>query len=140
MLARSVLSIAWLITFAACGQAAPSQSETPRAVPSGAWGTARALLTVDESGAHLELDCGHADVEGALALDDDGRFDKMGTFTRERGGPIVRGEPLDSHPARFTGRLEGRKLTLTVAPTDGVPGPGTFELTLGEPAQLVKCL
>lgn len=138
MLFRSLLSLALLLTFASCGQASPSDPG-PRAVANGTWGTARALLTVESSGARLELDCGYAEVTGALTLDDAGRFDKMGTFVREHGGPIVQNEPLDSHPARFSGSVTGRKLTLKVTPTDGVEGPGTFELTLGEPAQLVKC-
>lgn len=139
MLVRSLLPLALLLTFASCGNASPAQPETPAAVPHGAWGTARALLTVDTDGAHLELDCGYADVAGSLPLDDAGRFDKAGTFVRERGGPLVKDAPLDSHPARFTGRVNGRTLTLTVTPTDGVEGPGTFELTLGAEAQLVKC-
>lgn len=139
MFARSLFSVAVLLAFASCGQASPPSQPETKSVPAGAWGTARALLTVEAGGAHLELDCGYADVEGTLALDETGRFDKMGTFVREHGGPVVRDEALDRHPARFSGSLSGRKLTLTVAPTDGIAGPGTFELTLGEEAQLVKC-
>lgn len=140
MVLRAILCLAGLATLAACGEAAPSQPGSPRTVPEGAWGTARALFTVEPGGARLELDCAHAEVTGALTLDDAGRFDATGTYVRERGGPTIQGQPPDSHPARFTGRVAGRKLSLTVTPTDGVEGPGTFELTLDEPAQLVKCL
>lgn len=137
MLTCRRLLVVWLLPSAACLlDSTPSE----RAVATGVWGAPRAVLTVAAHGARLELDCAHGEVSGALMLGRDGRFDKLGVYVRERPGPVVQDEPPDSHPARFSGRVDGRSMRLTVTPTDGIAGPGTFTLTLGAPGQLTKCL
>lgn len=138
MLARVLSAVIVLVLGAACGSASPAEP-VARSLPVGVWGTARAVLTVEADAARLELDCAHGTLDGPIALDDMGRFDQAGLYVVERPGPIVVGQPPDSHPARFAGTLRGTSLTLTVAPTDGSTGPGTFQLTRGDAGQLVKC-
>lgn len=104
------------------------------------WGAPGTLLTVEESGARLEFDCAHGEVEGPPTLDRDDRFEETGVYVLERPGPVRPEDPPDSHPAVFSGRVDGRRMTLTVKPSDGVEGAGTLTLTLGAPSQLTKCL
>ena len=59
-----------------------------RSVPSGPWGGRGIALTVEDSGAKIEMDCAHGRITGRLVLDADGRFELPGTFTRERPGPV----------------------------------------------------
>jgi hypothetical protein len=63
-----------------------------------------------------------------------------GTFVREHGGPIRDGELPDQHPARFMGTTDGRRMTMTVTLSDDSQQIGTFELVLGGPPRLLKCV
>ena len=106
----------------------------------GIWGGEHIQMQVTESGAQIEYDCAHGSVDEPLALDREGRLDVKGTHVRERGGPVRRGDKPDSHPARYTGRVEGQTMTLTVTLTDSDESAGTFTLTQGEQGRIRKCL
>ncbi len=130
MVARvSLMLLPLLLVAAAC------RSES---VPTGAWGGDHVALTVEDTGARVELDCAHGTVDHALQADSDGRFDAAGTYVREHGGPIRQGEPEDSSPARFTGHVDGRTLKLTIA-VEGGDTLGPFTLVLGKAPRLMKC-
>lgn len=49
-------------------------------------------------------------------------------------------EKLVSHPARYTGRVDGLRMTLTVTITDTGQRLGTFTLTLGVAGHILRCL
>lgn len=136
-IARVALSTVLVTPLAACRSPA---EPSPRPVEEGVWGGLHAVLHVDSLGARLELDCAHGEVEGPLMLDRSGRFERAGVYVIERPGPVIPGQAPDRHPARFSGAVEGRVMTLTVTPIDDAPGPGTFRLTLGSPGQIMKCL
>jgi hypothetical protein len=69
------------------------------------------------------------------------QFYISGTFTRERGGPIiVSPPPPDSHPAVFSGSVNGDTMTMTVQLTDTQTLIGTFTLTRGSPGRVLKCV
>ena len=121
---------------AGCGSAAGGEE---RAIPIGTWGGDHILLEVTADGATLELDCAHGAVEGAIRLDSEGRFDAGGIFVQERGGPVREGGE-DARPARYTGSVEGKTMTLTIAVGDGGETLGPFELVHGRSARLTKCL
>lgn len=78
-------------------------------------------------------------IEQRIELDSDGRFEVEGVHTRERRGPARSGDTPDRHPARYTGRVNGKTMILVVTLTDTNETVGTFSLTFGEPPELHKC-
>lgn len=109
-------------------------------VPAGRWGGDHAMLDVTAAGGRIEYDCAHGELAGPLTLDRSGRFDVTGTHTPEHGGPIREDERLVSHPARYEGRVDGGRMTLTVTLRDTGQVLGTFALTQGATGRLIKCL
>lgn len=111
------------------------------AVARGEWGGRSARLSVTEDGAEVEFDCAHGRL-GRLTTDAQGNFDVRGVFVAERGGPVHINEQPDERPARYTGRVEGKRMTLTVDLSDGTEQsePLRFTLTHGASARLTKCL
>ncbi|MCA1563462.1 MAG: hypothetical protein LC804_25490 [Acidobacteria bacterium] len=89
---------------------------------------------------HLELDCAHGDIPARLAIDDRRQFNAPGTFVREHGGPVRIGEEPDSHPASYSGSVDGDRMRLTIRLTDTNETIGTFSLTRGVRGRVVKCL
>ncbi len=109
-------------------------------VAKGAWGGPHISLTVTDGGAEAEFDCAHGRV-GRILPDAEGRFDVEGTLVPERGGPVRPGQEEQSLPARYSGRVEGKRMTLTVAASsaDEDSEPVTYTLTHGGEARLFKC-
>jgi hypothetical protein len=105
----------------------------------GTWGGEHVRLEVGAGGAEIEFDCGHGTIDEKLAPDRQGRFDARGTHVREHGGPVRKDETPDSHPAQFKGEVKGDRMTLTVTETDTHTSLGTFTLTYGGQAKLMKC-
>ena len=118
---------------------------SPRTVPSGPWGGRGIALTVEDSGAKIEMDCAHGRIAGRLVLDADGRFELPGTFTRERPGPVHMGPNGEAQeekgdPARYSGRVEGDTLRVSIRLESGGREMGPFELQAGTTPRLHKCL
>ncbi len=105
----------------------------------GTWGGQHIALEVTAEGAQAEYDCAHGTVDQKFVADAEGRFDLRGTHVREHGGPVRRDETPDSHPARYTGRIKGDTMTLTVTETDTNESVGTFTLAFGQPPRVMKC-
>src|SRR2546425_2074319 len=81
-LALSPLLFVSVISGSACA------SPTSPSSVLGMWGGDHVAMTVGDAGSHLEFDCAHGDVPGALKTDARGNFSEAGTFVREHGGPI----------------------------------------------------
>jgi hypothetical protein len=109
-------------------------------VAAGMWGGEHVRLEVSGDGAEVEFDCAHGRIKGRLRPGADGRFDAAGTFVAERGGPVREGAREEGRPARYSGRVRGKTMTLSVRLTDSDEDLGTFTLTHGREAELVKCL
>ena len=58
-------------------------------------------------------------------------------LTKEHGGPVREGEE-DARPARYSGRVQGQAMTLTISVAGETLGP--FELERGRTPRLTKCL
>ena len=116
-----------------------SQNNTAETVERGTWGGDHIRLEVTDSGAKVEYDCAHGTIDQEIVADAQGRFDVRGTQVREHGGPVRRGETADTHPARFSGTVEGNKMSLTVTETDTGTEIGTFTLGYGENGRIMKC-
>ena len=109
-------------------------------LPAGAWGGSHIRLDVTEEGATVELDCAHGTIRGPILPGADGRFEAAGTYVQEHGGPEREGEEREGRPARYSGRVEGSTLTLTIALNGADETIGTFTLARGKAARLTKCL
>jgi hypothetical protein len=124
-----------LVAFAAACDSATAPTSITK-VPNGIWGGEHAGLTVKDSGALFDVDCAHGSVEKPMSVDRSGRFDVPGTFVQEHGGPSAG----DSHPARYVGSTDGRRMSLTVQLTDSNETVGPFTLTLRQSPQITKCM
>jgi hypothetical protein len=118
---------------------ATALTQTAREVPEGVWGGAHVLMEITAAGAALTYECAHGTIDQGLELDGKGHFDVRGTHTRERGGPVRSGETPDRDTARYTGRVDGKIMTLVVTLTDTKETVGTFSLTFGERPELHRC-
>jgi hypothetical protein len=107
-------------------------------VAEGTWGGNHVRLRVTASGGDIEFDCAHGELSEALKLDAEGRFDVAGTLTRE-GGPIRLDVPRTGRAARYTGRVEGQTMTLTVKFDDKNQEAQALALTRGSEGRLWKC-
>ena len=122
-----------------------SPPDSPREIAAGAWGGTGIAMTVDESGAKIELDCAHGSITGRLALDADGRFELPGTLARERPGPVrmgPNGEPAEAKgvPVTYSGRLEGDTLHLSIRYEKAEEPSAELRLQRGATPRLHKCL
>lgn len=108
-------------------------------VPLGVWGGMHIRVSVNNDGADVEYDCAHGTIVGALKVGADGSFSATGTLVQERGGPVRLGEPRDSKPVRYSGRLTGKSMTLTVKYAESSEDYGTYTLTHGSQGRIRKC-
>jgi len=97
------------------------------------------MMEITDAGAALTYDCAHGTIDQPIGLDGSGRFEVQGTHTRERGGPARSGDAPDRHPARYTGRVDGKIMTLVVTLTDTKETVGTFSLASGERPEIHRC-
>ena len=103
------------------------------------WGGPHVRLVITSKGAEVEFDCAHGEIKAPVKGDAQGRFDLPGTFVRERGGPIRSDDAATGEPARYSGRIEGDKMTLTLTLADSNQKLDDFTLTRGSDGRLWKC-
>jgi hypothetical protein len=120
-----------LLLAVACG-VSPVGFDT---VPVGTWGGESAGLLVRADGAHAHIGCTLGDVTGPIPLDGEGRFDVAGEWNVD-AFPIDRGI---LHPARLSGRSDGRTLTLSVRLMDTGQVLGPALLVFGREPQMQSC-
>jgi hypothetical protein len=109
-------------------------------VLTGMWGGQHIRLEVSSSGASIEYDCAHGTIDQPMTLDSKGYFDVRGTHVTERAGPVREGERSDALAARYTGRIQGETMIITVVLSDSRENAGTFTLGYGKTPRLRKCL
>ena len=107
--------------------------------PNGIWGAQRAQLNTTDRGAMIAFDCARGTIDEPLVLDSNGRFDVAGTYTQEHPGPEREGED-NSQPARYTGSVNGKTLTLEIKLTGREDSIGPLTFSFGKLTHLVKCL
>jgi len=106
-------------------------------IENGTWGGKGIVLDVADGVATVEYDCAHGTIE-RLEPGRDGGFEARGTHTVESFGPTRAGGE-SARPARYTGRVSGDTMTLTVTLADTQEPVGTFSLGRGRRTRLVKC-
>lgn len=105
----------------------------------GLWGGEHIQMQVTENGAEIEYDCAHGTISEPIEVDSAGRFDVKGSFLRERPGPVRKDDVRDGRPARYTGTINGKTMTLTVTLTDKEQSMGTYTLAEGDAGRIWKC-
>jgi len=143
--ARSVGSVA-LAGLGAFGLQGCADAVAPN--PVGVWGGQHVRLEVMNSavgvspsaGGTIEFDCAHGGLGEPLLPDKSGRFDVAGYYVQEHGGPVRADQPLVAKPARYSGEINGSRMTLVVARTDSAWSAGPFTLQRGSAGMVFKCL
>lgn len=120
-----------LLMAAACGSSGPGLD----AVPEGTWGGEEAGLLVRADGVHAHVGCTLGDLPGPIPLDREGRFDVAARWNVD-AFPVDRGI---FHPARLSGRTDGRTLTFSVVLTDTGRALGPATVTLGREPRMANC-
>ena len=104
-------------------------------VLAGTWGGDNAGVIVTDTTAHVHIGCTVGDVHQALETDAEGRFDVPGLYNIT-AYPVYRGP---DHPARFTGRIDGKVMTLTVQLTDTAVVLGPVQVLYGREPRMGPC-
>jgi hypothetical protein len=121
-----------------CAEALAAPDEPPRSL-TGKFGGNGAGLDATEAVMRLTFDCATGSIDGPIALDDQGRFDVSGRFERDGPGPARPDSPKGGEPARYTGRLEGETLTLSLRPAGSDQVLGPFTLIRGRVPHIRSC-
>lgn len=108
-------------------------------LPTGNWGGQHISLEVTGTGGKLEFDCAHGEINSKIVLDKQRRFSISGTYVEEHGGPIRQSDRPQSQSVLYIGQLTGNKMKLTIKHGDTKKVIGTFTLTRGQEAFIVKC-
>lgn len=121
----------------------PAAKMAAKAIVPGVWGGPHIAMRITDGGAEVEFDCGRGTIEQPITLDSHGGFDVPGTFVAE-GGPLS--VPVDPgagssekvNAVRYQGRVEGKKLTLTIVMDSGKTS-NVYSLIHANPPGLTKC-
>src|SRR5207302_45783 len=134
---RAVFAGLALVLLRNCDLAGP-----PRPSPgkgAGTCGGDDAVLIADDTSAHVHIGCTYGDVHQPIVADAMGHFDLPGEHD-------ITAHPVDRgilHPARFSGSVLGKTLTLTVTLTDTAVTLGPVPLSLvlaSKPEPCPTCL
>jgi hypothetical protein len=105
----------------------------------GTWGGDNAGLIATDSLTHVHIGCTYGDIIGTVTLDASGRFVRDGTYLL-RAFPVAVGPTM---PAEFSGRVQGRTLTLSVAVNDTIEKKtvllGPVAVTYGKDGSMGPC-
>ena len=133
MLTKAMVAFAAAtMVFGPCDPSAPVRP--PKGVV-GTWGGENAALMADDTSAHVHIGCTYGDIHQLISPDSDGRFDVSGVQN-------ITAYPVDRgilHPARFSGRIIGASMTLTIALTDTAVTLGPVQLTYGKEPRMGPC-
>ncbi|HLI62934.1 MAG TPA: hypothetical protein VKV05_06015 [Terriglobales bacterium] len=103
------------------------------------WGGRGVLLKMNAQGATLEFDCARGTILQPIKPDANGEFSVSGTYSRERGGPVRKGNPGNAAPAIYKGSIQGDTMQLEIIPEDSGQALPALTLARGEAGRLVKC-
>jgi hypothetical protein len=103
------------------------------------WGGEHIRIRFVEGEARVEFDCAHGTITGSLETNAEGRFDLNGTYVREGPGPTRLNAPRVSQPARYSGKIKGDEMSLSVILKTNSQEIGTFTLKRGSEGLVRKC-
>ena len=127
-------ALAFAAATLALGPCDPTGVKPPKDL-AGTWGGENAALIADDTSAHVHIGCTYGNVHQQIITDADGRFDVPGEQN-------ITAHPVDRgilHPARFSGRVSGGVMTLTVTLTDTSVTLGPVKLAFGQEPRMGPC-
>ncbi len=116
--------------------AACSASELAGPVPEGTWGGPQGTLVVYADSATLDLFCAAGRIQGPLATDSAGAFDRPGSYSFQ-AGPIGIGAIWQ--PARFIGKRSADTIELRIEVSSFEQAIGPLKFKRGVTAQIPGC-
>jgi hypothetical protein len=128
---RRISALSSILALLACSAA----TSTPITDVVGTWGGDNAGMIVNGNDVHVHIGCTVGNAVGSIHPDANGRFEFDGTYNVD-AYPVDRGI---IHPARFSGRIIGRTLTLTVSLTDTTRVLGPVALVYGKEPKMETC-
>jgi hypothetical protein len=137
--ARALAPVAAAIFVACSSGATTTVPPFDGDIPLGNWGGENAGMIVSDTAMHLHIGCTYGDASGRVPVGAGGQFDVTGSYML-RAYPIAVGPAV---PARFTGRLDGSKVTITATVDDTVRDTtvvlGPVTVAYGADAKLGPC-
>ncbi len=127
-------AVTFVAVAALLGPCDPTGLKPPKDL-AGMWGGENAALIADDTSAHIHIGCTYGNIHNRIMLDADGRFDMAGEQN-------ITAHPVDRgilHPARFSGRVIGSTMTLTVTLTDTTVTLGPVLLWYGKEPRMGPC-
>lgn len=128
-------AVALVLAAAVIGPCEPTSPLTPPKHVAGTWGGENAALIADDTSAHVHIGCTYGNISQQIVPDADGRFDVPGLQN-------ITAHPVDlgvMHPARFTGRISGFQMSLTVTLRDTAVTLGPVQLLYGKEPRMGPC-
>lgn len=133
-----MLRTLFIAGIALTGVTAMASLPSPTAL-NGEWAGDRMQLTFTPNGARIEMDCASGAINGPIALGRNGEFAARGQFERHHGGPQRANEFAKPSKARFSGKVTGDVMTLSIL-DKGARVPHAYTLRKGARLKLVRCL
>ena len=115
--------------------ACSAATSTPITDVAGTWGGDNAGMIVTGNDVHVHIACTLGTAVGPIHPDVNGRFEATGIYNVD-AYPVDRGI---THPARFSGRIVGNKMTMTVSLTDTGQLLGPVTMVYGEEPRMGPC-
>jgi hypothetical protein len=133
MLTKAAVALAAVA--AVYGPCGPTGVKPPESSVAGMWGGENAAFIADDTSAHVHIGCTYGNISQEIVLDARGRFDIPGKQN-------ITAHPVDlgvMHPARFSGRVQGGLMTLTVTLTDTAVVLGPVQVMYGKEPRMGPC-
>jgi hypothetical protein len=87
----------------------------------------------------VEFDCAQGVILTPIKPDANGNFSVAGTYTPQRGGPIMKDNTPRDLPATYKGTVRGDTMHLQVLLQNKDQQPPEFTLTRGQAGRVMKC-
>ena len=127
------------VFYASCGRSDTIRPPDTTRLSIGGWGGDNAGVIVEDSLAHVHIDCTLGNFAAPITLDANHRFAVAGSYVL-RAYPVQLGPEL---PAQFAGVVEGDRLTFTIAVNDTVEKKvvalGPVTVRYNRPANMRMC-
>ena len=136
---RSTVFVAVVAILGGCSSTRPYVPPADGLIALGTWGGDSAGLIVGDTATHVHIACTFGDVSGRIRVSATGEFDVSGSYML-RAFPVAIGPTV---PARFTGRVDGSIVTMTVTVNDTVTKTtvvrGPIVVRFGDQPRLGPC-
>lgn len=122
--------------------------DRPRYLAIGIWGVMGANLTVHTDSVSIDLSGANANFSPRPKLNARGEFNATGRYNQEGPGALpidrdvspTRPKVVDGPNARFHGKVNGKKLELTITLVDSGQKLGPYSLEYGKTGRVIKIM